>query len=127
MLLEGKSSAFKTSLYGGRVFTPPTNEKEPQRLLLSASEELEEKNNNKKVQKRRDVPAKRPQEIKKEEINLSLFPLLMNDRRTLLFVFCYFFFSEIENVFLISLHSIVHFFRTNDDLIPLAKTCTCRY
>ena len=43
MLLEGKNSAFKTSLYGGRVIYPPTNEKEPQRLLLSASEELEEK------------------------------------------------------------------------------------
>lgn len=77
--------------------------------------------------KRQTFLSKKPLDIKKEEINLSLFPLLMNDRRTLLFVFCYFFFSEIENVFLISLHSIVHFFRTNDDLIPLAKTCTCRY
>lgn len=47
-------------------YLPSTKEKEPQRLLLSALEELE-KNNNKKEQKRRDVPAKRPQEIKKRK------------------------------------------------------------
>ena len=106
----------------------PTNKQErASEAFIECFGRIGRKNNNKKVQKKRDVPAKRPQEIKKEEINLSLFPLLMNDRRTLLFLFCYLFFSEIENVFLISLHSIVHFFRTNDDLIPLAKTCTCRY
>ena len=43
---------------------PPTNEKEPQRLLLSASEELEKKQQQKGT-KKRDVPAKKTQEIKK--------------------------------------------------------------
>ena len=53
-------------LYVASGYLPSTNEKEPQRLLLSALEELEEKQQQKGT-KKRDVPAKRLQEIKKRK------------------------------------------------------------
>ena len=126
MLLEDKSSAFKTSLCCEWVFIHQQTRKSLRGFYYNNKKKMKKEKGDDSL-KRQTFLSKKPLDIKKEEINLSLFPLLMNDRRTLLFVFCYFFFSEIENVFLISLHSIVHFFRTNDDLIPLAKTCTCRY